>query len=114
MLDAHRAGRTPVLVLDLVVYELGNVLLRSLREPADLVKQQLALLQHICVPFVHPASSWHPAATDLAAQHDLTFYDASWAAAAVALDCPLVTADGALLAAGLGISATQAAAALRQ
>ena len=35
-------------------------------------------------------------AARLARAHDLSFYDASFVALAVALDCPLVTADRAL------------------
>lgn len=38
-------------------------------------------------------------------------YDSSWAAAAQALRCPLVSGDRLLLSAGLAITATEAAAA---
>ena len=46
------------------------------------------------------------------AQHRLSFYAAGWAAAAQALDYLLVTADRQLLAAGLAVTATTAAATL--
>ena len=111
LLRAHRDGRAQAVILDLALYELGNVLVQALREPATLVQDTLALLLRLCGPPVTPRPSWHAAAADLAARHRLTFYDASWAAAAQALDCPLVTADRALLAAGLGRTATTAAAA---
>ena len=111
LLTAHRAGGARLLLLDLVVYEFGNVLLRGLRQPATVVVQQLDLLHRLCGPFVHPAPSWHAEAAGLADQHRLTFYDASWAAAAQALACPLVSADRRLLETG-AISPAQAAARL--
>ncbi|MCV2490652.1 type II toxin-antitoxin system VapC family toxin [Geodermatophilus sp. YIM 151500] len=110
LLTAHRAGTARVLLLDLAVYEFGNVLLRALRQPAAVVTQQLDLLRRLCGPLVHPAPSWHAEAAALAEQHALTFYDASWAAAARALGCPLVSADRALLGSGLAVTPTDAAA----
>jgi predicted nucleic acid-binding protein len=112
LLGAHRAGAARLLVLDLCLYEFGNVLLRRLRLPAPLVAEQLALLHRLCGPVVHPAPSWHGAAAVLGEQHGLTFYDASWAAAAQALSCPLVSADRALIAPGLATSPSEAVALL--
>lgn len=109
LLSAHRRGDVQVVVLDLCCYELGNVLTRSLKEPAVLVKETLALLLHVCGPVVRPAPSWYATAADLAVRHQLSFYDGAWAAAAQALGCPLVTADHALLAGGLGIGPAAAA-----
>ena len=108
LLTAHRSGAVRVLLLDLVIYELGNLLVRALRLPAPVVAGQLDLLHRMCGPLVHPAPSWHARAAQLAEQHQLTFYDASWAAAAEALGCPLVTADRRLLASG-GMTAGEAA-----
>ncbi len=113
LLTAHRAGATRVLLLDLAVYEFGNVLLRALRQPAAVVIDHLDLLRRLCGPFVHPAPSWWAEAALLGQRYDLTFYDASWAAAARALDCPLVSADRRLLAAGLAITPAEAATGLR-
>jgi predicted nucleic acid-binding protein len=108
LLSTHRTGQRRLLLLDLVVYEFGNVLLRGLRQPAAVVSEQLDLLRRLCGPVVHPAPSWLAEASTLGEQHGLTFYDASWAAAARALGCPLVSADRLLLAAGLAITATAA------
>jgi predicted nucleic acid-binding protein len=44
---------------------------------------------------------WLRDAAVLADTHGLTFYDASWAAAAAALSIPLASADGQLLTNGL-------------
>ncbi len=112
LLQAHREGREQILVLDLAAYELGNVLLRPLKLPAPVVSQQLRLLLRLCGPLVHPRPSWHDAAADLGEQHGLTFYDASWAAAADALGCTLVSADRQLLASGLAVTASAAAASI--
>jgi predicted nucleic acid-binding protein len=112
LLTAHRSGTARVLVLDLAAYEFGNVLLRALRQPARVVTDQLELLRRLCGPFVHPAPSWHADAALLGEEHSLTFYDASWAAAARALGCPLVSADRRLLSAGLAISLTEAVSAV--
>ena len=113
LLAAHRAGEARVLLLDLVAYEFGNVLLRALRQPPSVVIDQLDLLRRLCGPFVHPAPSWLAEAALLGEQHALTFYDASWAAAARALDCPLVSADSKLVASGLAISPSTAASGIR-
>jgi predicted nucleic acid-binding protein len=43
-------------------------------------------------------------AATLAGDYGLTFYDASWAAAARALDIPLVSSDRQLVGAGLAES----------
>lgn len=110
LLQAHRQGHEHLLVLDLAAYELGNVLLRPLGLPALVVAQQLRLLLTLCGPLVHPRPSWLDAAADLGFRHGLTFYDSSWAAAAQALGCPLVSADRRLLAEGLAVTATEAAA----
>lgn len=113
LLRAHRGGAEQVLVLDLGAYELANVLLRPLRMPAPVVVEALTVLRTLCGPLVHPRPSWHDAAAELAERHGLTFYDASWAAAAQALDCPLVSADRRLHGQGLAVTASDAAAALR-
>jgi predicted nucleic acid-binding protein len=112
LLSAHRAGTTRVLLLDLAAYEFGNLLLRALCQPSAVVIDQLDLLRRLCGPFVHPAPSWLAEAAVLGQQHELTFYDAAWAAAARALGCPLVSADRELLAAGLAVSAPEVAAGL--
>jgi predicted nucleic acid-binding protein len=111
LLSAHRDGAARAFILDLGVYEFGNVLTRALRQPAAVVSQLLDLLHRLCGPFVHPAPSWHAEAARLAERHGLTFYDASWAAAALALGCPLVSSDLRLREAG-AIGPAEAAALL--
>lgn len=50
LLDAHRAGSEQLLVLDLGIYELGNVLLRALRVPAAVVVEQLSCCGRSAAP----------------------------------------------------------------
>jgi len=105
---AHLTGRIEVRYLDLARYELGNVLLRALKWPAARVADQLDDLVAICAAPISPTVEWLRDATTLGARHNLTFYDATWAASARALGVTLVSADRKLLGAGLAESATSA------
>lgn len=103
--DAHVADRLDVHVLDLALYEVGNVLV-SLRWPAEQIADQLDdLVTIVGTPLVSSAE-WFRDAAQLATEHRLTFYDAAWAAAARKLGVALVSADRQLLAAGLAESAS--------
>jgi predicted nucleic acid-binding protein len=107
--DAHVAGRIDAHILDLAMYEVGNVLVRALAWPAAAVADQLAdLLTIVGTPLVLDPT-WVAHAAELAVAHRLTFYDAAWAAAARGLGIALVSADRQLLAAGVAESATTVA-----
>lgn len=104
--DASATGGLDVRILDLGVYEFGNVLLRRLRFGADEVADQVHdLLTLVGAPIGFRPRWLHPAAA-LAERHELSFHDAAWAAAARDLRIPLVSADRQLLDAGLAESAT--------
>ena len=105
--SAHVNGDLQVHVLDLAVYEVGNVLLRALRWPAADVADQIDDLLVVCGPPLILTSAWAGEAAGLAEEHQLTFYDAAWAAAARSLAVPLVSADRQLLRAGLAESSPQ-------
>ncbi len=111
--QAHVRGDVNAHVMDLGVYEVGNVLARALRWQAIEVASQLDDLMAILGPPLAMAHDWLLQAAILAETHDLSFYDASWAAASAALKIPLVSADRALIAAGLARSPTQVAAQLQ-
>lgn len=111
--DANQRGDLDARVTDLALYEIGNVLLRSLHWSAGDVADQLDDLVTICgTPFVMDLAWLHDAAS-LAVTHKLTFYDATWAAAARGLGVALVSSDERLLAAGLAESPDAAAGRLR-
>ncbi len=107
VLAAHRDDLLTARVLDLALYEFGNVLIRALgwsgRDAAD----QLDDLLVICGTPLVPTPAWRRDAAELASAHRLSYYDASFAAASRALGVPLITADRKLLAAGLAESPSQ-------
>ena len=103
--DAHVRGDVNAHVLDLAFYEVGNVLVRSLRwDAADVARQLDDLLTIVGTPLAM-SSPMRADAADLAQEYSLSFYDASWAATAAALRVPLISADRRLLAADLAESA---------
>ncbi len=104
--SAHVAGDLEAHMLDLALYEVGNVLSRTLRWTAADVADQLDDLQTILGPPLIMTPSWLRRAATLAELHTLSFYDASWAATASELGVPLVSADHRLLDAGLAESAS--------
>jgi predicted nucleic acid-binding protein len=111
--DAHVRGDLDAHVLDLAVYEVGNVLARTLRWAAGDVADQLDDMLAITGPPLAMTQGWLRDAAALAEAKTLSFYDASWAATAAALDVPLVSADRQLLAAGLAESPSQTTARLK-
>ncbi|WP_028924564.1 type II toxin-antitoxin system VapC family toxin [Pseudonocardia acaciae] len=104
---AHRTGLLTAHILDLTLYELGNILLRKRHWPADEVADTLDDLLVICGPTLVPPPEWRRNATALSAEYGLSFYDASFVSAARALEAPLLSADKKLLDPGLAQSATQ-------
>ena len=109
-LQAHRAGLLHAHVLDLGMYELGNVLVRALKlegapspgcagdDPSS-VRSPLTL-----------SDAAFGQTADLATRDALTFYDAAFAIAAREYECTLVSADRRLLASGHAITLTQSMA----
>ncbi len=103
LLEAHLDGRVTASVLDLTMYELGNVLLGPLRSSADHAVAALRILAAACEA-LRPDDSERRDAAELVIEYGLTYYDAAYAAVARRREQMLVTADRALLDAGLGIS----------
>lgn len=110
--DAHLSGELDAHVLDLAIYEVGNVLARALKWTAADVSDQLDDLLVIVGSPIVMAQGWLRDAAVLAEKHVLSFYDASWAAAAAALGVSLVSADRRLLAVGLAESPSAVASRL--
>jgi predicted nucleic acid-binding protein len=77
----------------LLLYEIGHILLLKTRlglAALDEAVQRLEALPFVVAP---PATPLLKRALRLGREFSLTFYDASFLALAVELDCPLVTAD---------------------
>jgi predicted nucleic acid-binding protein len=102
--DATQVGDLQSRVIDLALYEMGNVLLRALGWSGSDVADQLQDLVIICGPPLAMDNEWLRQAAELGERHRLTFYDAAWAAAAAALGVSLVSVDAQLLGAGLAES----------
>lgn len=111
--DAHVRGDVDAHVLDLAVYEVGDVLVRALRWAADDVVDQLDDMLAITGPPIVMTQAWLGDAAALAEANTLSFYEASWAASAAALGIALVSADRRLLNAGLAETPSGAAARLK-
>lgn len=111
--SAHAAGELDAHMLDLAAYEVGNVLSRALNWTGDDVADQLEDLHAILGRPLVMTPVWLRRAATLAQTHALSFYDASWAAAAEELGIPLISADRQLLAAGLAESPTEIASRLK-
>jgi len=102
LIAAHQARTVALLVLDLTAYEVGNALVRGrAKATAAQVATVLGALDEIC-PAVRPDADELRLASELAERHDLTLYDAAYAAVADSRGATLATLDRALLKAGLG------------
>jgi len=111
LLAGHLDGRAIASILDLTVYEIGNVLRVSLGWSADPIGDQLEDLGALCAPLAPDAAELRLAA-QLAEAHALTFYDAAYAAVAQSRGMRLATSDRAIVAAGVGDPPAVVAAAL--
>jgi predicted nucleic acid-binding protein len=104
LLDHHRARRILVRVLDLTVHEIGNALLRGrAHATAHQTATVLAALREIC-PTIAADGDDLALAAELAAEHNLTLYDAAYAAVARLRDAQLVTLDRRLLDSALAVT----------
>jgi predicted nucleic acid-binding protein len=103
LLEQHRSRRVLLHVLDLTFYEVGNALMRGhAHASAEQAATVLGALGQICLT-IAPDDDDLALATELVAEHDLTLYDAAYAAVARRRDAPLATLDRHLLDSGLGI-----------
>jgi predicted nucleic acid-binding protein len=111
--EATKVGEVEARVIDLALYEMGNVLRRLLGWNGSEIADQLDDLVVICGPPLAMTAEWFRTAAVIGETHRLTFYDAAWAAAAEAIGVALVSADTQLLAAGLAESPAAVAERLR-
>ena len=93
LLDDHIAGREPLVAPELLHYEALNVLVRGAQLPAADAREAYDRLVALEIETYSLGHAEYVTALALAAEHRVTVYDASYAALAQALHCPLVTAD---------------------
>jgi predicted nucleic acid-binding protein len=114
LVAAHQARTVALQVLDLTAYEVGNALLRGrAKATASQVATVLEALAEIC-PALRPDPDELRLAAELADRHDLTLYDAAYAAVAENRGATLATLDRALLKAGLGSRPSELSGQLEQ
>jgi len=101
ILDAFARRQVDLVVLDLTIYEIGNVLVRA-GAGARAAATILAAVLEICEPVALSGHEMETAAR-LAGEHHLTFHDAAYAAIAHERRGRLVTLSRALLKANLGV-----------
>ncbi len=77
----------------LLLYEVGNVLLVKTRLGATGLDDAIDHLERLPFTVAPPATPLLKRAARLGRELGLTFYDASFVALAVELDCPYITAD---------------------
>jgi predicted nucleic acid-binding protein len=80
----------------LLLYEVGNILLFKTDLDAAGLNDAISDLEALPFTVAPPATPLLKRAARLGKELRLTFYDASFLALAVELDCPLITADGPL------------------
>lgn len=99
VLEGHLAGRIALSVLDLSLYEVGNALAGKGLLGGEL-GDVLGLLHLWDLDWRSVSTPEDVAlASHLVGRYDLSFYDASYLAVALRDEIPLLTDDGALLAA---------------
>jgi predicted nucleic acid-binding protein len=93
VLEDHVTGREPLVAPELLHYEVANVLVRGARLDASLGRDAYDRFVGLDVETYALGRPEYGLAIVLAVRHGVTVYDASYAALAKELDCPLVTAD---------------------
>ena len=101
-------GRLAMRTTALAVHEVGNVLTVHSGWPAEKIASALDLLTEICGDPIPLRPEDHQVAARLALAHNLTFYDASYAAIARRTDRRLLSADSDLIDPGLAVDLSSA------
>lgn len=94
-------GRLAMRTTTLAVFEIGNVLTRKSGWDADRIATGLRLLHDICGDPLDLEPDDRHATAEIALAHDITFYDASYAAIAHRTKRRLLSADHDLIGPGL-------------
>jgi predicted nucleic acid-binding protein len=93
ILRAQAAGDLDLVVPDLFFHEVLNALVCKKTIPQRLVEEAAAQLFELDLSVYAPGEELFRSSIQLARKHDITEYDACYVAAAVAANCPLVTAN---------------------
>jgi predicted nucleic acid-binding protein len=96
-------GKLAMRTTALAVYEIGNILTRKSGWDGDQIAFGLQVLQDICGDPFDLEPDDRRVAADIALAHDITFYDASYAAIAQRTKRLLLSADRDLVDSGLAL-----------
>ena len=91
--DRVDRARADVYAPALLLYEIGNILTRMTDLDDDGAVAILRTISASGLIVAPPDPALLVRAARIARAHDVSFYDAAFVALAVALDCPMVTAD---------------------
>lgn len=94
-------GQLAMRTTTLAVYEVGNILTRKSGWDADRIALALKVLHDICGDPLDLEPDDRRTAADIALTHNITFYDASYAAIAARTRRRLLSADSDLVQPGL-------------
>lgn len=103
-------GQLGMRTTTLAFFEVGNILTRHSRLEAVQIGAALGLLEDICGDPIDLTVDDRHFAAALARKHELTFYDASYAAIALRTGRRLLSADGDLIAPKLAVTLQEALA----
>ena len=96
-LDEHAAGRNPIFVPALLLYEITNALRYSSKLKASEANQAFEALMQTKITYVSPDKQLLSDAFSISEKVSISTYDASYVALAIRLKCPLITADKKLV-----------------
>lgn len=94
-------GQLAMRTTSLAVYEIGNILTRKSGWDADRIALALKVLHDICGDPLDLEPDDRHTAADIALTHNITFYDASYAAIAERTKRRVLSADSDLIRPGL-------------
>lgn len=92
-LRRHIAGTVHLIAPDLLIYEVGNALVRGKQLSARSVRDALAILQQSGVEMVPLTEAMIARAAEWCEAKRLTFYDAAYLAVAAEFSIPLLSAN---------------------
>lgn len=93
VLADHVSGRTPAVAPELLMYEVANVLACGAGLPGEGARQGLANLAALEIDTLSLGAREYELSLELALDHRITVYDASYIVLAKALGARFVTAD---------------------
>ncbi len=103
-------GRLSMRTTSLALFEVGNALLKRLALSPEEITAGLDMVEEACGPPIELSHVDFLPTAELASEHDLTFYDASYVAIGRRMGRDVISADSDLLDPGLAVDLATAMA----